>query len=49
VLRDYQVLGTPTTHFMLPSGESIERLTGAAGEGRLRNNVQKLIERSKGS
>ena len=49
VLRDYQVLGTPTTHFMLPSGESIERLTGAVGEGRLRNNVQKLIERSKGS
>jgi thiol-disulfide isomerase/thioredoxin len=49
VLRDYQVLGTPTTHFILPSGESIERLTGAVGEGRLRSNIQKLIVRSSSS
>ena len=46
VLRDYQVLGTPTTHFILPGGESIERLTGAVGEERLRDNVERLIERA---
>ena len=49
VLRDFQVLGTPTTHFVLPSGESIERLTGAVGEGRLRSNVEELLERSDSS
>jgi thiol-disulfide isomerase/thioredoxin len=48
VLGDYDVLGMPTTHFILPSGESIERRTGTMSEEQLRQNVLELIERTEG-
>ena len=49
ILRDYDVLGTPTTHFVTPSGESIQRRTGPMSEDQLHENVEALIEASEGS
>jgi len=44
IMRDYDVLGTPTTHFITPSGESIERLTGVLGEEQLRETIKELMD-----
>jgi thiol-disulfide isomerase/thioredoxin len=49
ILRDYDVLGTPTTHFVTPSGESIQRRTGPMSEDQLHENIEALIEDSRGS
>jgi thiol-disulfide isomerase/thioredoxin len=49
ILRDYDVLGTPTTHFVTPNGESIQRRTGPMGEDQLHENIEALIEASAGS
>jgi thiol-disulfide isomerase/thioredoxin len=49
ILRDYDVLGTPTTHFVTPSGESIQRRTGPMSEEQLHENIEALIEASGGS
>jgi len=49
ILRDYDVLGTPTTHFVTPSGESIQRRTGPMSEDQLQENIEALIEASGGS
>jgi thiol-disulfide isomerase/thioredoxin len=46
ILRDYDVLGTPTTHFVTPSGESIQRRTGPMSEDQLHENIEALIETS---
>jgi thiol-disulfide isomerase/thioredoxin len=46
VIRDYKVLGTPSTYFMKPNGEIMQQWTGAMGEKQLEGFIQALIEAS---
>jgi hypothetical protein len=46
VIRDYKVLGTPSTYFIKPDGEIIQQWTGAMGEKQLEGFIQALIEAS---
>ncbi|MGD1994573.1 MAG: DUF3179 domain-containing (seleno)protein, partial [Anaerolineae bacterium] len=43
IIRDYQVLGTPTTVFMLPNGEIVSRWTGVQTEAQLSDRIEELI------
>lgn len=46
VMRDYQVLGTPTTLFLKPNGEIIQRWTGLMNEAQLNGFIETLLEAS---
>ena len=46
VMRDYQVLGTPTTLFLKPNGEIIQRRIGLLSEAQLSGFVEALLEAS---
>jgi thiol-disulfide isomerase/thioredoxin len=43
VIRDYQVLGTPTTFFFTPSGVLVQQWTGRMTEAQLDEAVQELL------
>jgi thiol-disulfide isomerase/thioredoxin len=43
IIQQYQVLGTPSTYFMLPSGEIIDQWTGIQTEAQLSDRVEALI------
>lgn len=47
VVRDYQVIGMPTTVFIKPNGEIFEKWTGLLTKGKLVELTQALIEASK--
>jgi thiol-disulfide isomerase/thioredoxin len=49
VVRDYQVLGTPTTLFIKPSGKVIQRWTGLMTTTQLNGFFEALLEASGGS
>ena len=49
VMRDYQVLGTPTTLFLKPNGEIVQRWTGLLGEAQLAGFIEKLLKASSSS
>ena len=49
VMRDYQVLGTPTTLFVKPSGEITQRWVGLLDEDQLIGFVEQLLEASSSS
>jgi thiol-disulfide isomerase/thioredoxin len=46
VVRDYQVLGTPTTLFIKPNGEVIQRWTGLMTKAQLNGFVEALLKAS---
>jgi thiol:disulfide interchange protein len=47
VMRDYRVTGIPTLLFFTPSGEQVERFTGAVGEDRLVQAIEDLLQISR--
>jgi thiol-disulfide isomerase/thioredoxin len=49
VMRDYQVLGTPTTFFIKPNGEVIQRWTGLMSKEQLNASMAALLEASTSS
>lgn len=46
VMRDYRILGTPTTLFITPDGEVVRRRHGIFTEGQLRGFIDALLEAS---
>ena len=46
VLRDYEVLSTPSIYFIKPSGEIVQRAYGLVGDADLRGHIDELIEAS---
>jgi thiol-disulfide isomerase/thioredoxin len=46
ILKDYEVLGTPATYFVSPSGEVVGRWNGLLDDDQLREKVEELIEAS---
>ena len=48
VVRDYKVLGTPTTLFVKPDGEIIQRWTGRLTPGQLNEYIEALLDASSG-
>ncbi len=46
VVRDYKVLGTPTTLFFKPDGEIIQRWTGRLTPGQLNEYIEALLDAS---
>ena len=44
VMRDFQVTGMPSTHFITPDGEIVRRWTGLLTEEKLTELLQELIE-----
>lgn len=48
VVRDYRVLGTPTTLFVKPDGEIIQRWTGRLTPGQLNEYIEALLDASTG-
>jgi thiol-disulfide isomerase/thioredoxin len=49
MVRDYQVLGMPTTYFITPDGQILQSWTGLLTADRLSELVQELIDSSTGS
>jgi thiol-disulfide isomerase/thioredoxin len=49
VVRDYQLLGMPTTYFVKPDGQILRRWTGLLTADKLSELVQELLEASGGS
>jgi thiol-disulfide isomerase/thioredoxin len=49
VLRAYQVIGMPTTVFIAPDGQVVERWTGILTREKMEELVQELLEASGGS
>jgi len=49
VMRDYRILGTPTTIFLKPNGEVIRRRAGILTEDQLNEFIETLIEASASS
>ena len=49
VLRAYQVIGMPTTVFIAPDGQVVERWTGILTKEKMEELVQELLEASGGS
>jgi thiol-disulfide isomerase/thioredoxin len=49
VVKEYQLLGMPTTYFITPDGQILQRWTGLLTADKLRELVQDLIEASAGS
>ena len=47
MLRDYQVLGTPTTIFIKPNGEVLDEWTGLLTRPRMIEKVEALLDASK--
>ena len=47
-VRDYKVLGTPTTLFVKPDGEIIQRWTGRLTPGQLNEYIEALLDASTG-
>jgi thiol-disulfide isomerase/thioredoxin len=43
VIRDYEVLNTPSIYFIKPSGEIIQRVYGLVGDTDLRGHIDDLI------
>ncbi len=48
VVRDYALLGMPTTYFISPEGELIDKWTGLLTRGKLAELVDQLLEASAG-
>ncbi len=48
VMQDYRVLGTPTTLFVKPDGEIIQRWTGRLTPGQLNEYIEALLDTSTG-
>jgi len=48
VVRDYRVLGTPTTLFVKPNGETVEQWTGRLTPGQLNEYIEALLDASSG-
>ncbi len=48
LVREYRVLGMPTTVFFTPDGEVFSKKTGFMTEGEMRSRVQALLEASQG-
>ena len=46
VVKAYQVLGTPSTFFIAPDGEIVQRWAGQMGEDRLAESIENLIAAS---
>jgi thiol-disulfide isomerase/thioredoxin len=46
VMRAYEVIGMPTTLFISPDGEIVERWTGLLTKDKMEELVQELIEAS---
>jgi thiol-disulfide isomerase/thioredoxin len=46
VMRAYQVIGMPTTLFITPDGEIVERWTGLLTRDKMEELVQELIDAS---
>ena len=49
VMRDYRILGTPTTIFFKPNGEVIQRRAGILTEAQIHDFIETLIEASASS
>ena len=49
VVREYQLIGMPTTYFITPDGEIIEQWTGLLTRDKLTELVQVLIDASESS
>lgn len=49
VVREYQLLGMPTTYFIKPDGQILRRWTGLLTADKLSELVQELVEASEGS
>ncbi|MCL7453924.1 MAG: TlpA family protein disulfide reductase [Anaerolineae bacterium] len=49
VVKEYQLLGMPTTYFIKPDGQILRRWTGLLTADKLTELVQELIEASAGS
>jgi thiol-disulfide isomerase/thioredoxin len=49
IVRDYEVLGTPATYFITPSGEIVDRWSGLLTGNQLAKRIDKLIEVSASS
>lgn len=47
VVRSYQVIGMPTTYFIKPNGEIVNKWTGVLTEEKLAELTQELLEASK--
>ena len=48
VIRDYEVLNTPSMYFIKPSGEIIHRVYGLVGDADLRGYIDDLVAASGG-
>jgi thiol-disulfide isomerase/thioredoxin len=48
VIRDYEVLNTPSIYFVKPSGEIIQRVYGLVGDADLRGHIDELVAASDG-
>jgi len=48
-VRDYQVLGMPTTYFIMPDGQILRRWTGVLTADQLSELVQELLDSAAGS
>jgi len=48
VIRDYEVLNTPSIYFVKPSGEIVQRVYGLVGNVDLRGHIDDLIAASDG-
>jgi hypothetical protein len=46
VVKDYKLIGMPTTYFVSPSGEIVQQWTGLLTEDKLVELVEELLERS---
>jgi thiol-disulfide isomerase/thioredoxin len=48
VVRDYKVIGMPTTYTIKPNGEIIEQWTGVLAEDQLHGRIEALLEAAEG-
>jgi len=48
VIRDYKVIGMPTTYTIKPNGEIIEQWTGVLTEDQLHGRIEALLEAAEG-
>jgi thiol:disulfide interchange protein len=49
VMKAYQVIGMPTTVFIAPNGEIVQKWTGLLTKSKMEELVQKLLEASESS
>jgi thiol-disulfide isomerase/thioredoxin len=49
VVKEYKLIGMPTTYFIAPSGEIVQQWTGLLTEDKLSELVEELIQSSAGS